>query len=132
MNEDTKAAAQAGSYGRKLLFTTPGIGREELAYLITGAVRSIGDEIGRRRGMLIGHVKAFLSVPGGSLQVNLVDLDLGTEKNDRLPAGKIMEGEIKFMAAAVGVDDAALEEIFQNSLEPLRNKLEMGIMAHKR
>ncbi len=131
MNEEnTKAAAHAGSYGMKLLFTSPGIDGGELADLIIGAVRSIGDEIGRRRKMLIGHVKVFISVPGGSLQVNMVDLDLGPEKNDRLPADKITEGEIRLMAAVVGLDDATLEQIIQNGLGPLRHKLEMDIMAH--
>ena len=131
MNEDTKVAAHAGSFGLKLLFTSPGIERGELADLVIGAVRSIGEDIGRRHRTLIGHVKVLLSVPGGSLRVNMVDLDLGPEKEDRLPDGPIVKGEIRLMAAAVDLTDEELEEMLENSLEPLQQELEVDILEHK-
>ena len=131
MNENTKDEAHAGSFGLRVLFTTPGIEREELTPLLTEAVRSVGEGIVGQGRTLIGHVKAFASVPGGSLQINLVDLDLGPEKEDRLPEGAIVEGEMRFMAAAVGLTDEELERIVKGSLEPLGLRLELGILGLK-
>ncbi len=131
MSEDTKEEAHAGSFGLKLRFTSSGIERAELADLIVEAVRSTGVSIGNKRKFLIGHVKAFTSVPGGSLQVNLVDLDLGPEKDDRLPEGAITNGEVRFMAAVVGLSDHELEEILEGALEPLEERLELDIKEHK-
>ncbi len=129
MKENTKDEAHAGSFGLRLLFTSPGIERGELAQLVTEAVRSVGEGIVGQGRTLIGHVKAFTSVPGGSLRINMVDLDLGPEKEDRLPEGAIVEGEMRFMAAAVGLTDEELERIVKGSLEPLGLRLEMGILG---
>lgn len=131
MSENTKAEAHAGSFGLRAPFISSGIERGELAQLVAGAVRSMGEGIVGQGRTLIGHVKAFASVPGGSLQINLVDLDLGPEKEDRLPEGAIVEGEMRFMAAAVGLTDEELERIVKGSLEPLGLRLEMGILGHK-
>ena len=131
MSENTKDESHAGSFGMRLLFTSRGIERGELAELIVGAVRSMGNSIVAQKGMLIGHVKAFVSVPGGSLQVNMVDLDLGPEKEDRLPEGAIVEGEMKFMAAVVGLTDRELEKIVRSNLEALGPRLELGILGHR-
>ena len=131
MSENTKDEAHAGSFGLKLLFTSPGIERRDLAQLVTGVVRSVGEGIVGRGKTLIGHVKAFVSVPGGSLQINMVDLDLGPEKDDRLPGGPIIKGEIRLMAAVVGLTDKELERIVESSLEPLGPRLDMDILEHK-
>ncbi len=131
MNENTKDEAHAGSFGLRVLFTTPGIEREELTPLLTEAVRSVGEGIVGQGRTLIGHVKAFASVPGGSLRINMVDLDLGPEKEDRLPEGAIVEGEMRLMAAAVGLTDEELERIVKGSLEPLGLRLELGILGLK-
>ena len=98
---------------------------------MTGVIHSVGEGIVGRGRTLIGHVKAFVSVPGGSLQINMVDLDLGPEEDDRLPEGTIVKGEIRFMAAVVGLTDKELEQIVESSLEPLDSRLDMDILEHK-
>jgi len=131
MSESSKDMAKAGSFGLKLRFRAPrGIYSGDLAALVVEAVRSMGSEVERRRA-LIGHIKVYLTVPGGSLKVNLVDVGLGPEKEDALPPGTVDQGEIRFMAALVGVTDHEVEHLIEESLEPLQEKLEVDILEHK-
>lgn len=132
MTESSKDIARAGSFGLKLRFRSPrGIYSEDLAALVVEAVRAMGEEVGRRKGALIGHIKVFLTVPEGTLKVNLVDMGLGPEKEDALPKGTVERGEMRFMAAVIGVTDHDVEHLIEESLEPLQRKLEVEVLEHK-
>jgi hypothetical protein len=62
--------------------------------------------------------------------VNLIDTDLGPETLNRLTSPEVKEGEIKFMAALVGLGDEDVEEIMEDSLEILDGRLELEMEEH--
>ena len=131
MNDDTKEEAHAGSFGLRLAFKSTGIERKELNNLMTGTILSLGKDIDDYGKTLIGHIKAFISVPGGSLRINMVDLKIGPGTDDRLPEGNISEGEIRLMVAAIGISDKELKRLSQKSLEPMSRMLRLEVQTHE-
>ena len=132
MSEDSKELADAGSFGMKANFHAhPAIASKDLVALMEAALKEVGTKATEEKGMLIGHIKAFVTTPQGTLKVNLIDMDLGLETIDRLSAPTVEKGEIKFMAALVGLDDHKVEELMEHSLKMLKERLEIEIEEHK-
>jgi hypothetical protein len=131
VSEDSKELADAGSFGMKADFHAhPSIRSEELARLMERLLKAVGDQVVQEKGFLLGHVKAFVTTPHGTLKVNLIDTDLGPEILNRLTSPEVEEGEIKFMAALVGLEDEVIEEIMEASLEILDGRLELEMEEH--
>lgn len=131
MTESSKDLAGAGSFGMKVhLHSRRGIHGEDLADLVVRTIARMGELVVERRGNLIGHIKAFLRVPDGTLQVNLVDPGLGPEKIDELPRETIVEADMKFMSALVGLSDRDVEDLMEKSLEVLQEKMEVEVREH--
>ncbi|NLK24999.1 MAG: hypothetical protein GX307_00255 [Euryarchaeota archaeon] len=132
MSENSKEMAGASSFGLRLRFQSPkGMGREELATLVVRMLRSMGEAVDQTGRALIGHIKVFLTVPGGSLKANLVDLDLGPETENDLPGELIESGEIRYMAAVIGLTDEEVEQLMEGSLGSLQHKLKIDVLEHK-
>lgn len=132
MSEDSKELADAGSFGMKADFHAhPAIASKELVALMEALLKDVGAKVTEEKGMLIGHIKAFVTTPQGTLKVNLIDMDLGTETVDRLSAPMVEKGEIKFMAALIGLNDHEVEELMEHSLEMLEERLELEIEEHE-
>jgi hypothetical protein len=131
MNEDSKELADAGTFGMKVDFHAhPSIGSEELAGLMEKLLMTVGERVVEEKGFLLGHVKAFVTTPQGTVKVNLIDTELGPETLNRLTSPEVRGGEIKFMAALVGLGDGDVEEIMEESLEVLDGRLELEIDKH--
>lgn len=132
MSEDSKELADAGSFGLKADFHAhPAIPSKELVALMEKLLKDVGTKVMEEKGMMIGHIKTFVTTPQGTLKVNLIDMDIGPETVDRLSAPTVEKGEIKFMAALVGLDDHEVEEIMEYSLEVLEDRLELEIEEHE-
>gem|GEM_PF-845438 len=132
MNEDSKELADAGSFGLKADFHAhPAIPSKELVALMEALIRDVGTKVTEQRGMLLGHIKAFLTTEQGTLKVNLIDMDIGPETVDRLASAAVDKGEIKFMAALVGLDDHDVEEIMEDSIQVLEERLDLDIEEHE-
>lgn len=131
MSENSKELADAGTFGLKADFHAhPAISPPELIGLMEGMLKSVGQKVMEAKGFLLGHIKAFVTTPRGTLKVNLIDIDLGPEVLDRLGPDSIDSGEIKFMAALVGLEDEDVEEIMEDSLEILDGRLELEMEEH--
>jgi hypothetical protein len=132
MTEDTKELAAAGSFGLLVHFSSPeGISRARFIQLTKDLLIDVGRAVVRERGFLIGHIKAFATTPQGTVQLNLIDPALGVDITDRLGDEGVRSGELKFMAAVVGLTDARLEEIMEESLERLRDLLQIDVEEHE-
>ncbi len=130
--EDSKELADAGTFGLKADFHAhPAIPSKELVTLMESMLRDVGEKVTKEHGMMLGHIKAFVTTAQGTLKVNLIDMDLGPETVDRLSAPMVEKGEIKFMAALVGLDDHDVEEIMERSLEMLEERLELELEEHE-
>ncbi|MBI0583338.1 MAG: hypothetical protein ISF22_03820 [Methanomassiliicoccus sp.] len=131
MSDDSKELADAGTFGLRAEFHAhPAVGKEEMASLVEGLLMAVGKRVTEEKGMLLGHVKAFVTAPDGTLKVNLIDMDLGTDTLNRL-SSPVEKGELKFMAALVGLDDEEVEDIMEDCLEALEDRLGLEIEEHE-
>lgn len=132
MSEDSKELADAGSFGLRADFHAhPAIPSKELVTLMETLLRDVGTKVMEERGMMLGHIKAFVTTEQGTLKVNLIDMDIGPETVDRLTSPTVHKGEIKFMAALIGLDDHDVEDIMEDSIEMLEERLELEIEEHE-
>lgn len=132
MSEDSKELADAGSFGMKVDFhAVDAIPTEKFVSMMEDVLTEVGKKVMEQHGSLLGHIKAFVTTPGGTLKVNLIDMELGPESLNRISSQSIAEGEIKFMAALVGLSDHDVEEIMEESLEALEGPLELEIEEHE-
>jgi hypothetical protein len=131
-DEDSKELADAGTFGLKAEFHAhPAIASKDLIALMEKLLVDVGTKVVEERGMMLGHIKAFVSTGRGTLKINLIDMDIGPETLDRLSSPTVEKGEIKFMAALVGLDDHEVEEIMEDSLDVLEDRLELEIEEHE-
>lgn len=131
MSENSKEMADAGSFGLKAGFhARRPIPTGEFVSLIEGLLRGVGSKAVEARGFLLGHIKAFVTAEHGTLKVNLIDMDIGPETVDRLASPTVERGEIKFMAALIGLGDHDIGEIMEGSLEMLGERMELDIEEH--
>ncbi|WP_019176362.1 hypothetical protein [Methanomassiliicoccus luminyensis] len=132
MNEEnSKEMADAGSFGMKFRFHAHGsMDVDRFIGLVEGTLTEVGKRVVGKRRALIGHVKAFITTEHGTLKVNLIDMKLGPETVNRITSPTVHEGEMKFMAALVGISDHDLEEIMEASLEELGKSLHLEIEEH--
>ncbi len=132
MSEDTKKMANTGAHGLKLTFHAhPAIPSEEFVSLIEGLLCSVGEKVNEMGKVLIGHAKTFIVTPHGTLKVNLIDTDLGAETLNRLSSPEVEEGEMKFMCVLMGLSDHEVEEIMEESLEDLEDRMEIKVEEHE-
>ncbi len=132
MSEDSKELADAGSFGLKLDFHShEDIPTERFVSMIEDVLTEVGKRVMEERGSLLGHIKAFITTPHGTLKVNLIDLELGPDSLNRISSSAVSEGEMKFMAALIGLSDHAVEEIMEESLESLKGPLDLEIEEHE-
>ena len=132
MSEDSKELADAGSFGLKLDFHShEEIPTERFASMIEDVLTEVGKRVMEEHGSLLGHIKAFITTPHGTLKVNLIDLELGPDSLNRISSKVVSEGEMKFMAALIGLSDHTVEEIMEESLEALRGPLDFEIEEHE-
>ena len=92
-------------------------------------VISTADEIVKKRGILLGHVKLFISA-NGTLKLNMVDPKMGIDMEDNLN-DPVVDGEIKFMAATMGVSDKELETIMTHCLKDIDNIVKLNFKKHE-
>ena len=131
MNEDSKEMANTGAYGLKLSFHAhPAIPTEEFVSIMEGLLRSIGEKVTQKGYVLIGHAKAFITTKNGTLKVNLIDTDLGPESLDRLNSPAVEEGEMKFMCVLMKLTDHEVEEIMEEGLQELEDRMEITVEKH--
>ncbi len=132
MSEDTKKMADTGAHGMKLTFHAhPPIPSDEFVSLMEGLLVSVGDKVNEMGKVLIGHAKTFITTPFGTLKVNLIDTDLGAETLNRLSSPTVEEGEMKFMCVLMGLSDHEVEEIMEESLEGLNDRMEIEVEEHE-
>lgn len=131
-DESSKELADAGTFGLKADFHAhPAIASKDLVALMERLLKDVGTRVVEEKGMLLGHIKAFVTTDRGTLKINLIDMDLGPETLDRLSSPTVERGEIKFMAALVGLEDHEVEDIMEDSLDILENRMELEIEVHE-
>jgi hypothetical protein len=131
-DENSKELADAGTFGLKADFHAhPAIASKDLVALMEKLLKDVGTKVVEEKGMMLGHIKAFVTADRGTLKVNLIDMDLGPETLDRLSSPTVEKGELKFMAALVGLEDHEVEEIMEDSLDILEDRLELEIEEHE-
>jgi hypothetical protein len=131
MSEDSKELADAGSFGMKVDFHShEDIPTERFVAMIEDVLTEVGKRVMKEHGSLLGHIKAFITTPHGTLKVNLIDLELGPDSLNRISSNSVNEGEIKFMAALIGLSDHEVEDIMEESLEALNGPLDLEIEEH--
>jgi hypothetical protein len=132
MSENSKELADAGSFGMKVDFHShEEIPTERFVSMIEDVLTEVGKRVMEEHGSLLGHIKAFITTPHGTLKVNLIDLELGPDSMNRISSSSVNEGEMKFMAALIGLSDHTVEEIMEESLEALRGPLDLEIEEHE-
>jgi hypothetical protein len=132
MMEDSKEEADAGSFGALIHFSPNGdLTTHQFVNIMEDALTQMAQKVMKKKGHLIGHIKAFVTLPNGTLKLNIIDLELGVETTNRINGDAVEEGEIKVMAAIVGLPDEDVEEIIEESLRPLSQFMEMEIEEHK-
>lgn len=132
MSEDSKEMANTGAHGMKLSFQAhPAIPTEEFVSIMEGLLRSIGEKVNGKGLILIGHAKAFITTPHGTLKVNLIDTDLGPESLNRLSSPDVKEGEMKFMCVLMKLSDHEVADIMEESLEDLKDRMEIKVEEHE-
>lgn len=132
MSENSKELADAGSFGLKFDFHShDGMPTEKFVKLMENLLSEVGKQVMDEHGSLLGHIKAFVTTPYGTLKVNLIDMELGPESLNRISSPVVKKGEMKFMAALVGLSDHEVEELMEDSLESLRGSLHFEIEEHE-
>lgn len=132
MNEDSKEMANTGAHGMKLTFhANPAIPTEEFVSIMEGLLYSVGEKVTGKGIILIGHAKAFITTPDGTLKVNLIDTDLGPESMNRLSSPKVKQGEMKFMCVLMKLSDHEVKEIMEDSLRELEDRMEISVEKHE-
>lgn len=130
--ENTKDEADAGSFGMLVKFhSEEGVQTSKLASLMDDVLLNVAEEIVKEKRHLMGHIKAFVTVPDGTLKLNIIDLDLGVESVNHIKGDIVRSGEMRFMAAIVGLHDEDLEEIMEESVELLKPSFEVEIEGHE-
>jgi hypothetical protein len=132
VSEDSKELADAGSFGLKFDFHShDGVPTEKFVKLVEELLNEVGKKVMAEHGSLLGHIKAFITTPHGTLKVNLIDVQLGPESLNRISSPIVKKGEMKFMAALVGLSDHDVEEMMEDSLDVLKGSLHFEIEEHE-
>ena len=132
MNGGSKELADAGSFGLMFDFHAPtAVPADKFILVLEDMLEEVGERVMEQRGSLLGHIKAFVTTPHGTLKVNLIDLELGPDTLNRLSSPSVSEGHVKIMAALVGLTDHEVEEMMEESLEPLHELLEFEVEEHE-
>lgn len=130
--DDSKELADAGSFGLKFDFhADQEIPTDSFIRMIENVLTEVGEKVIAERGSLLGHIKAFITTPHGTLKVNLIDKELGPESLSRISSPVVNKGEMKFMAALVGLSDHEVEEMMEDSLESIRDSLDFDLGEHE-
>ena len=132
MDEDSKGLANAGSFGASFHFHShEPMPTDEFIKIMSEVVRNIGLSTTKPGSPIMGHIKAFVSTPQGYLKLNLIDMDLGVEQTNTIGSASIKEGEIKVMAALMGVPDHKVEEAIGKNIMPLAKHFELEMDKHE-
>lgn len=127
MIENSKEAADAGTYGTEAHFHDE-VSKDVLIEAAKNTIQSTADLIIEKRGILLGHVKLFISA-NGTLRLNMVDPSMGIDIDDNLN-DPVSGGTIKFMAASMGVSDAELESIMKRAIDSINNVVKLNFKKH--
>ena len=130
MEEDSKALANAGSHGVRVHFkcVTPMMAEEFSKYLGTGMLEMAMDLT--RNGVMVGHIKAFVRGPQGTIRLNLVDPELGVDRSDSYASEKVTTGSLNMMAVVVGIDDCTVKEGMDRFIRGLEGKVRILKIEH--
>jgi len=123
--DDSKQAAEAGSFGIRVRFQAHGLPNAKMSAAVSDMLLEVGKAAVVKRRTLIGHVKAFVETPNGTLRASLVDMDLGVDADDKLEGDVVNEGSMNVMAAVVGLTDHELEGIVEDALSSLGSLMDL-------
>ena len=115
---DSKSLATMGSYGLEIDFTG---GAEKIDFEY---IKEVLETIGKRAKELgaeeIGHIKASIKTPEGTMKISLLDL-----KSDLEVSGEKLKefhgGEMSLLAVIKGIKDNQLEEIVEETVSEIFN-----------
>ena len=123
--------ADAGSFGVKVHFSSEKpVPTVVLINDMEEVLLRTGKRIVIQHGSLIGHVKAFVKTGSGSIRMNLIDVELGVDASNDVSEESIKNGDMNFMAAAIGVPDHDLEEIMEDCLQLLKKDFKIELEEH--
>ncbi len=91
--DDTKEEADAGSFGMLVVIRSgTGLPTSKFVGLMEDVLLKVAERVVEEERHLMGHIKAFVTTPEGTLKLNIVDLDLGVETMNRLQGGTVPIG----------------------------------------
>ncbi len=132
MEEDSKELANAGSFGASLHFHSHHpMPTDDFVSIMSEMLRDIGKSTTKPGSPIMGHIKAFITTPQGFLKLNLIDMDLGVEQTTTIKGASVKEGEIKVMAALMGVPDHQVQKAIGESIKPLAKHFELELEEHE-
>jgi len=121
--EDSKELANAGSYGARAHFEAKGrLTGDDLGKIVGANLLEMARDVSARGGM-VGHLKAFVRLPGGFLKVNVVDQELGADISGTAGASLVTSGTMNVMVVAIGIDDCQAKEVLESGLKGLDGRV---------
>ena len=110
-----------GRYAAKLkLEAEKPIPGKELGKVLSAFLESVAKECVKKKAV-IGHLKAFVETPKGSLKASLVDLKLGVEVTGEI-SGTVKKGDLVFDIIVHGIADSKVEELTKARMDLLSKK----------
>lgn len=123
MEEDSKAMASAGSYGRRVHFKPRGKMDGKTLASIMNAAMSQAVQNFIQGGTLLGHFKAIATTEKGFVKISLIDPVIGAEAEDTVSSKDVGEGVINIMAAMAGRTDEEVKRAVENCISILARYL---------
>lgn len=127
-----RAADELGKYAAKLdvhdprKFTPHSAGKFMEALLVT-----VTEECFKDGADLIGHVKAFLNAPTGTLMASLVDLRTGVQLTSTLEEGEFEEAVVTLHVIVHGIWDDKVKDASRRGVQKVVRQLGLELEVLK-
>jgi hypothetical protein len=126
-----RAADELGKYAAKLHVHDPqGFTPDRAMRFMDDLLSSVARECFEDGADLIGHIKAFLNAPTGTLMGSLVDLKVGVQLTSTLEKGEFEEAEITLHVIVHGIWDDKVRDATRRGIRKVirEHHLELEVL----
>lgn len=123
-----RAADELGKFAARLKIRDPkGLDRERASKFMDALLVTVTKECFADGADLIGHVKAFMHTPTGTMMASLVDLDVGVQLTTGLEEKRFDEAEITLHVIVHGIWDDKVRDASRRGIQKTIKKFKLEL-----
>ena len=127
-----RAADELGKYAAKMhINDSKGFTPHSAKRFMDGLLTTVAEENFNDGADLIGHIKAFLTSPTGTLMSSLVDQKVGVQLTSTLETGRFEEAEVTLHVIVHGIWDDKVRDATRRGIKKVIRKYDLELEVLK-